>query len=183
MYAHPLAFYDLSDSLKTLGAAVARKASVEPLRVLAAIDGAPGSIAAAEHALELVRSHGGEVVLVNVQPAPAVSDARRTAERALRPAEALLEASGVAWRSQIEFGATAESILRCARRERCGLIILGEGGRRRLSKIVRGGVSSDVRDGAGVPVAIVRRALRQATCWKRPASISRPRSRSGRPPR
>jgi nucleotide-binding universal stress UspA family protein len=163
MYAHPLAFYDLSDSMKELAAAVVRKESVEPLRVLAAIDGGADSIAAAEYGRDLVLPHGGEVVLVNVQPAPAATDARRTAERALRPAESLLEASGVAWRTQIEFGMTAEAILRCAQRERCGLIVLGESSRSRFSRWARGAVSSRVMKGAVVPVAIVRRALNATT--------------------
>ena len=163
MYAHPLAFYEMTDSFKELAATVARKAANAPLRVLAAIDGGPASIAAAEHARDLVQSKGGEVILVNVQPAPAATDARRTAERALRAAQALLEASGVAWSAQIEFGPTAESIVRCARRERCGLIVLGDSGRRRLSRMVRGPVASDVMEGAGVPVAIVRRELTART--------------------
>ena len=72
-----------------------------------------------EYARDLVAAKGGKVVLVNVQPAPAVTDARRIAERALGPAKAVLYAAGVAWTAEVEFGRRAQAILRCAKRERC----------------------------------------------------------------
>lgn len=94
MYAHPMAFYDMSDNLKELAAALKRETIARP-QILAAVDGSPGSLGAVEYARDLVAAQGGMVVLLNVQPAPGVADARKAAERALCAAKAVLEAAGL----------------------------------------------------------------------------------------
>ena len=180
MYAHPMAFYDMSDNLKELAAALKREAVARPHQVLAAVDGSPGSMGAVEYARDLVAAQGGKVVLVNVQPAPAVADARKTAERALCAAKAVLEAAGVAWKAEVEFGRRAQSILRCAERERCTLIVLGDSGRSAVAKFFMGALSHRVIDGAAVPVALVRRSLNATTYM--PRALPTPFGRGYTPP-
>ena len=171
MYAHPMAFYDMSDNLKELAAALKREALARPQQVLVAVDGSPGSMGAVEYARDLVAAQGGKVVLVNVQPAPAVADARKAAERALSAAKAVLEAAGVSWKAEVEFGSRAQSILRCAERERCTLIVLGDSGRSALAKFVMGALSHRVIEGAEVPVALVRRSLDATTYMPRTGPV------------
>lgn len=164
MYAHPLAFYDVNDNLKELAGAIVRRDSPRGAhRFLVAVDGSPASIAAAEHARAEAGREGGDIRLLNVQPSPPARDARRTGERAMAGAMAVLDAAGASYRADVEFGDVAEAIARYAARERCTAIVLGDSGRNAVAKFLLGSTSYRVINRAEVPVTVVSRTVRAET--------------------
>ena len=163
MYANALAYYDVKDNLRELAGAMAGRSAEAPVRVLVGVDGSASSLGAVEYARDRVKEGGGEVLLVNVQPAPAAPDARVVGERALAAAKRLLEAAGVRHATEVAYGDVAASLLRCAERDRSTLIALGESGRSALAKFILGSISYSVVNEAEVPVALVSRSIRATT--------------------
>lgn len=164
MYAHPLAFHDLNEHLTKVAGVAPRESLAPPLRILVGVDGSSGSLAAVEYARDLVIEGGGDIRLVNVQPAPAVPDARSMGERVLAPAMALLDAAQVDYRAEVAFGKRAQTLLRCAERDACSAVVLGDSGRSAFVKFINGGgVSRRVIERAGVPVVVVNRTIQATT--------------------
>jgi nucleotide-binding universal stress UspA family protein len=114
-----------------------------PLRVLAVIDGSESSGRVTKYLLDLHARDGAlDVVLLNVQPPPAVGRLRgygsfRRAQiddrlindlgkRVVTSTARHLDAANIAHKDRIELGDLAETIVRCADEEKCDLIVLAE---------------------------------------------------------
>ena len=114
-----------------------------PLRVLAVIDGSESTGRVTKYLLDLHARDGAlDVVLLNIQPPPAVGRLRghgnfRRAEiedrlindlgkRVVTSTARHLEAANIAHKDRIELGDPAETIVRCADEEKCDLIVLAE---------------------------------------------------------
>jgi len=171
-----------SDTAARSGKAGAERLSKDAgeTRVLAAIDGSESSVRMLEY-LRNLKERGAplEVIALNVQPAP--EDWRlRGYETFKRDAviERLvadigkpivtgfgrqLERMGIAHTERVEIGEPAETIVRCAVEEGCGLILMSDpragAGRRWLAKnlgLAAGSISVQVVQLADVPVVIVK---------------------------
>lgn len=129
------------------------------MKLLIAVDGSEAALGAVRHALAL-RAQGLalEAVLVNVQPPPNLyevvtahdPDVIREVRGAagadlLAPAEALLEAAGVAFESEVAGGEPAALIVELAENYGAEGIVLGG----------RGAVAQGVLAISGLPVVVV----------------------------
>ena len=109
------------------------------MKTLLPIDGSPNALAAVHHALRL-REQGlaCEMVLVNVQEpaslyevvvahdAQVLTDVRRAAGAdLLAPAEALLDAAGVEWESEVAGGQPAALLLELLENYGCDAVVKG----------------------------------------------------------
>ena len=74
----------------------------------------------------------------------------------LAPAQALLEAAGVAFESEVGGGDPAHTIVDIAERYRCDLIVMGARGTSALRSALLGSVSNEVLHAASIPVMIVK---------------------------
>lgn len=117
--------------------------ATQPLRILAAIDGSEQTGRVTKCLLDLnARRAAIEIVLMSIQPAPQdgrlrgygsfrreeirdrlINDLGR---RVVLSAARHLDAAGLGHKDRIEIGDTTETIVRCAREEGCGLIVLAE---------------------------------------------------------
>ena len=111
------------------------------MKILLPVDGTPVSLRAVHHALRL-RSEGlaATFVLVNVQPPPTLyevvvahdpallDDVRRTAgEDLLAPAEALLEAAGAEWETEVAGGEPSHVLVDLVENYACDAVVMGAG--------------------------------------------------------
>ena len=111
------------------------------MKILLAVDGTPGSLAAVHHALRM-RAEGlaCEFVLANVQEPPSLyevvmahdpdvlSQVRRGAGAdLLAPAEALLEAAGASWESEVAGGDPGHMLVDLAENYGCDAVVIGTG--------------------------------------------------------
>jgi nucleotide-binding universal stress UspA family protein len=140
------------------------------MKILLPVDGSPGALAAVRHVLRLV--HGGlraSAVLANVQePAslyemvvahdPKVLDDVRRAAGAdlLAPAEALLEAAGVDYESEVAGGDPHSTLIELAENYGCDAIVVGARGVRDAEAAGLGTVAHALLAHAPVPVTVVR---------------------------
>jgi nucleotide-binding universal stress UspA family protein len=114
-----------------------------PLRVLAVVDGSECAGRVTKYLLDLHARDGTlDVVLLNIQPLPAVGRLRgygsfRRAEvddrlindlgkRVVTSAARHLDAANIAHKDRIELGDPVETIVRCTDEEKCDLIVLAE---------------------------------------------------------
>jgi nucleotide-binding universal stress UspA family protein len=140
------------------------------MKMLLAVDGSPASLAAVRHALAL-RAAGlaAEFVLANVQEPPSLyevvtahdaavlSDVRRAAGAdLLAPAEALLDAAGASWESEVAGGDPGHLIVELAENYGCEHIVLGS----RAGAPAR--VALSVLSHSPVPVTLVRESVPDA---------------------
>lgn len=140
------------------------------MKILLPVDGSEAALAAVRHALDL-RQQGlkAEFVLANVQETanlyevmtahdPDVIREVRGAAGAdlLAPAEALLDAAGVGYESEVAGGDPAHLIVEIAERYGCDAIVMGARGVGDLHAALLGSVSHAVLDGSPVPVTVVR---------------------------
>lgn len=140
------------------------------MKILLPMDGSPLALRAVEHALQLTREGlRASFVLANVQePAslyevvtahdPDVIREVRGAAGAdlLASAEALLDAAGVDYESEVAGGDPAHMLVEIAERYACDAIIMGARGLGGLSATLLGSVSHAVLNDSPVPVTIVR---------------------------
>lgn len=144
-------------------------------RILIPTDGSPLSASAIDAALSLAGSLGAEAVfLTAVEPffvaafAPEqIADAqvayerhaRQAAEQRIADAEARAAAMGVACQSVIETaGDPYDAIIATARARGCDLIAMASHGRRGVSALVLGSVTSKVLTHSTIPVLVYRQA-------------------------
>lgn len=138
--------------------------------MLVAIDGSEHSENAVRHAIDMARRiDDARILLLNVQP-PAMSGEVSnllTAEEVmeqhtaagklvLAAARSLLDASGVAYDTEIAIGRPAESIVDSADRHACDVIVLGSSSHGRVRRLVLGSVAAKVAHMAEVPVTVVK---------------------------
>lgn len=139
------------------------------MKILLPVDGSAHALQAVHHALRLV--HEGlraEFVLINVQ-APAnlyemavahdadVIDQVRRAAGAdlLAPAEALLEAAGVRFESEVVGGDPARVLVEAIEREGCDAVVIGRHGSGGRFAALFGSVSGSLLQHSPVPVTVV----------------------------
>lgn len=134
------------------------------MKILLPVDGSPTSLAAVRHALQL-RADGldASYVLLNVQEPPSLyevvvahdaevlSDVRRAAGvDLLAGAEALLQAAGAEWESEVAGGEPGALIVELLENYGCDAVVMGAG------EASLGSVAEAVLRHAPVPVTVVR---------------------------
>jgi len=112
------------------------------MKILLPVDGSPTSLHAVRHALRL-RAEGLDIsfVLANVQPPPSLyevvvvhdpqvlDDVRRGAGTdLLAPAEALLEAAGASWETEVAGGDPGHVLVDLIENYGCDAVVMGTGG-------------------------------------------------------
>ena len=140
------------------------------MKLLLPVDGSPAALAAVHHALQL-RAKGLDldVVLVNVQEPPTlyevvlahdtqVLDQVRSGAGAdlLAPAEALLNAAGVSWESEVAGGAPATLLLELLENYGCEAVVMGARGMGQPEAAGLGSVALSLLTHSPVPVTVVR---------------------------
>jgi nucleotide-binding universal stress UspA family protein len=141
-------------------------------RIVHPTDFSPAAGAAFGKAIELAKANRASLAIVHVLPTlPMVADAymaasaysemlgaqRRQAEKARDRLVRRARAAGVRVTGQIlNFGPVSESIVRFAKRQRAGLIVMGTHGHGVLAKILLGSVAERVIGRASCPVMTVR---------------------------
>jgi nucleotide-binding universal stress UspA family protein len=134
------------------------------MKILLPIDGSAAAMAAVQHALRLRRDGLDlEFVLANVQEPPSLyevvvahdaevlSQVRRDAGAdLLAPAEALLEAAGASWESEVAGGDPGHLLVELAENYGCDAVVMG------LGAGAPGAVARAVLHASAVPVTLVR---------------------------
>lgn len=140
------------------------------MKILLPVDGSAPALQAVRHALELRRQGlQAEYVLANVQEpatlyevvtahdADVIREVRGAAGAdLLAGAEALLNAAGVDYESEVAGGDAAHVIVELAERYGCDAIVMGARGMGNLRAAVLGSVSHTVVNNSPVPVTVVR---------------------------
>ncbi len=140
------------------------------MKLLVAIDGSAGALAALRFAMNLAAAGlPCSFVLVNVQEpaslyevvtahdAEVIEQVRGAAGAdLLRAAEALLEAAGIGFESEVAGGAPEHLIVELAENYGCDLIVLGARGAGDPEAGGLGSVAQGVLDSATLPVTVVR---------------------------
>mgnify|MGYP001235112148 CR=1 FL=1 len=154
-----------------VGAATVEMPMSTPLKFLLPVDGSPHALAAVRHALRLAAGMpGSSFVLVNVQPpaslyevvvardAERIADVKRDAGvDLLHEAEALLDAAGVGYETEVAAGLPEHLIVDLAENYGCDAIVMGARGRgdspdaSGLGPVVRAVLAA-----SPVPVTVVR---------------------------
>ena len=143
------------------------------MKILLPVDGSEAALAAVRHALHLQREGlRASFVLATVQEptyvfemmvAPDAGVLERVTgaagARALKSAEALFEAAGVAFEREIGSGDPAQTLLEIAQRCGCEAIVMGARGRGALRSALLGSVSQAVLQASPLPITIVKDKL------------------------
>ncbi len=173
MYAHPLLLKTPAAGESALRkhhaeAVLLRKPASGRQTILLPFDGTPSAARALDHVLELARWREVFVHLLNVQPPVMAGDVtlftsaravelerRDAAERALAPAKAALNASGIRYLAEVAFGSPADEIVRCATTSGCSKIVMGSRRDGLLARLLGSSVAYRVSKRAPVPVTLV----------------------------
>lgn len=140
------------------------------MKLLLPVDGSEFSLEAVRFAIRLVADGlRADVVLANVQePAnlyelivahnPEVIEqvSADAGMHALRSAQALLEAAGIAYESEVAQGDPAHTIVDIVERFDCQMVIMGARGQSGLRRTLMGSVSNEVLHACPVPVLIAQ---------------------------
>ena len=146
------------------------------MKILLPVDGSPHALRAVEHALQLVREGlRAEFVLVNVQPPASLYEVVvahdddaiqhiRSAAGAdmLQPAEALLNAAGVSWESEVVGGEASTKLVEMIERYGCDAVVVGTHGVGGLRNALLGNVTGALLQHSPVPVTVVRLEAHEA---------------------
>lgn len=134
-------------------------------RTLVATDGSASSAAAAEHAVNVAASYGGELIALSVVDLPdeALADAPDLPDQLLGKARGYVEAvrakaaaAGVPCETATLEGPAHEVVTRLARERGAGLIVTGSHGRTGLRRLLMGSVAEKVIGHAPCPVLVVK---------------------------
>lgn len=153
------------------------------MKFLLPVDGSPAALAAVQHLLRLVGDGlSAEAVLVNVQEpatlyevvvahdAEVVEHVRSGAGAdLLAPAEAMLDAAGIAWQSEVAGGHPATLLLELLENYGCDAVVMGARGIGDLGDTGLGSVAQAVLDHSAVPVTVVRAPAGDAVAAVDPA--------------
>jgi len=138
------------------------------MRVVAAVEGSEGSLAAVRYVIQFARGIPGiDIDLVNVQvpidsayirrfvTQEMIENFHRTeADKALEPAAAILDAARVKYRRVAKVGHVAETIAQHG--ASCDRIVMGSRGAGAVADLVLGSTAARVLHLAGVPVTLVK---------------------------
>ena len=146
--------------------------------ILVATDGSEGALCAVQYAAYLAKNLGSRVTLAHVVepaasplPLTAISEeARRKFEEDLldagraiiRLSQKPLAEAGIAANYEILEGPPAETICQYAEQNRFDLIIVGNRGRSKVSRVLLGSVSDEVIRKAYCPVMVIRQCSEDA---------------------
>lgn len=127
---------------------------------LVAVDGSANALRALDHAARLAGEMSACAVhLIHVQPwlskEAAESDLAQRALEASAAARTLLDAEGLPWRLHVAMGEPGESILACAERLRCRVIVVGHRGLNAVESLLMGSVTRKLLQHATLPVMVV----------------------------
>ncbi len=130
-------------------------------RILLAVDGSECARRATEHVVALASDgQAVEVHVINVQssagPNPGKGDLIRCGQAASAGSRALLDERGVPFAFHIEVGSAAETILDCAHRAACDLIVLGTRGTALRRRVLIGHCAYILVSLSDVPVTLVK---------------------------
>lgn len=125
----------------------------EPLRILVALDGSPGSERGLEAALAFVRGRGADLSLLRVSAGPADSDAAR---RYLEDVCGRLGRDPGGVEMHVRHGAPAEQILKFVQDVGVDLVAMSTHARRGWGGGLAGSVTREVLRRTEVPVLVVR---------------------------
>ena len=140
------------------------------MKILLPVDGSSAALNAVRHALDLHREGlRASFVLATVQEptyviemmlSPGADVLERVTgavgARALKSAEALFEAAGLAFEREIASGEPSPTLLDIAQRYGCDAIVMGALGRGALTSALLGSVSLAVLQASRLPVTIVK---------------------------
>ena len=140
-----------------------------PSKVLVPVDGSPASLRALDFAIEMMGQHSDtSFVLLNVQNISAVdlagaamgSDwqeaASQASDRALKEAVGKAQAAGIAFKSIVRTGQTAEAIAQAAHDEGVGHIVMGTRGLGSIQGLLLGSVAMKIIHLAQVPITLLK---------------------------
>jgi nucleotide-binding universal stress UspA family protein len=137
-------------------------------KVLLPVDGADQSRRAIDFFATHMRFSGPvQAVLLAVHPASEtrtlamhrdviLADLRESADEVLAVPRQRLDAAGIPYKQRLELGDIAPTIVRVAREEGCGHIIMGTRGRGGFDKLLLGSVATEVLELTHVPVTLVK---------------------------
>jgi len=134
------------------------KQKTQLAKILVAIDGSESAEKALEHAVELAEKHKAKITLLNVQESkifglkPEV--AKELGDYVLSDAAAKVK--GVEFKTLLEFGNPAETIIEVAEKGNYDLIVVGNRGLSSVKRFFLGSVSDDISHHAKCSVLIVR---------------------------
>jgi nucleotide-binding universal stress UspA family protein len=142
------------------------------MKILLPVDGSAMALAAVQHALGLVRQGlQASFVLVNVQEpaslyevvrvhdAEAIAELRRAAGAdLLAPAEALLDAAGLPYESEVAGGDPHHAVVELAESYGCAAIVMAARGLGESGLGALGSVTLAVLEHSSLPVTVVRPA-------------------------
>jgi nucleotide-binding universal stress UspA family protein len=145
---------------------------MSPSKILIPVDGSPASLRAVDFAIEMVAQNPStSLVLLNVQNLPAIeltgaSEAMATdwlheaasqaSAKALKDAIGKSEDAGVAFKTLVRTGQTAEAIAHVAREEDVKHIVMGTRGFGRIQGLLLGSVATQVIHLAEVPITLIK---------------------------
>ena len=144
-----------------------------PSKVLVPVDGSPASLRALDFAIEMTRQNPDtSLVLLNVQHISAMDLAEAEADaamggdwqeaasqasaKALKEAIGKAEAAGVAFKSIVRTGQTAEAIAQAARDEGIEYIVMGTRGLGSIQGLLLGSVAMKLIHLAEVPLTLIK---------------------------
>lgn len=135
-------------------------------RVLVGYDGSKASDKAFDSALSLAKSHDAELWVLTVARPPEIGDdveseavienSREYHRRLLVPLQRKTEQAGVKGYFDVAVGHPAEQIISHADQHQADLIVVGDRGRSKFTRLLLGSVSKTVVQYAGRPVLVVR---------------------------
>lgn len=135
-------------------------------RILVAYDESGPSKRAFEHALELAKRFGAELLLVTVVRIPesgllaevegVIDNAEEHFKEAIVEMQKRAQEVGVTMVSEVVAGHPAEQIVHLAEMRHVDLVVLGSRGRSKVSRWMLGSVSERVMRYAHCPVTIIR---------------------------
>ena len=135
-------------------------------RILVGYDGSAAGRKAFDTALELSVKHGAELYVLSVartldvpddvEAEAVIENSRNYHRRLLGELQPLTAAKGVKAHFEVAVGHPAEQIIFDADRHAVDLIVVGDRGRSRFTRLLLGSVSKQVTEHAGRPVLVVR---------------------------
>lgn len=142
------------------------------IKILLPVDGSPLSLEAVAQVARLVREGlQARVVLANVQEPASLYEllvahdadvlakvSTEAGEHALKAAQDMLKAHGIAFESEIASGDAAHMLVDMVERFGCGMVVMGARGNSSLRSTLLGSVSNEVLHACPVPVVIVKPA-------------------------
>lgn len=140
------------------------------LKILLPVDGSENSNRATQHLIKLAGQCGAmNIHVVNVQPVflyievflkpgQDVIDAwtHKAGKAAAHSVCSLLDAAGIPYTLELAEGEVAETLVKCAEREQCGLIVMGTRGMGTVANLVLGSVATKVIHLSRIPVTLVK---------------------------